>query len=63
MSSSLNPTLSLLAKLGAIAAHCSEMLSRGHGFDRIPLEAMLDDPEVRTWIKMMDSMALLPTKR
>ena len=60
----LKPELSLLIKLGSIAVHADEMLSPGgHDFDRIALMGLMDDPEVKEWIKQMDAMAFLPKKR
>lgn len=68
----LHPPLSLLVKLGSIAVHCEELLTPprldkkrghvgGHGFDKIATEQLLNDPEVKAWIKAMG--AFLPKKR
>ena len=60
----MNPSVSLLCKLGSIAVHVEELLSAdGHEFDRIELDALLRDPEVREWMKAMDAAAMLPKKR
>lgn len=60
----LQPTPSLLSKLGSIAVHVQEMLSQdGHQFDRVAIQSLLDDPEVTEWIKAMGAMAMLPVKR
>lgn len=62
-----NPTLpevSLLIKLGSIAVHVEEFLSPyGHQFDKVALESLLNDPEVKEWIEVMTSRAYLPLKR
>jgi hypothetical protein len=61
----MNPTkpkLSLLVKLGSIAVHCEELLSPGgHAFDKTALDGLLNDPEVKEWIKAMG--AFMPVKR
>lgn len=60
----LNPNPSLLCKLGSIAVHVDEFLSSdGHQFDKIALYALMDDSEVKEWLKEMDKMAMLPKKR
>ena len=58
----LTPDLSTLCKLGSIVVHVEEMLSsKGHAFDQIALQAILDDSDVQTWIKAMG--VYLPVKR
>lgn len=60
----LNPTASLLCKLGSIMMHAAEMMApHAHTFDRVALEQLLDDPEVREWQKAMDAMGMLPKMR
>ncbi len=60
----LNPSINLLVKLGSIAVHVDEMLSPdGHNFDRVAIEQLLKDPEVKDWIKQMTAAAMLPVKR
>jgi hypothetical protein len=60
----LSPNASLLCKLGSIAVHADEMMSKdGHHFDRIALNQLLADPEVVEWLKEMDAHAMLPKKR
>jgi hypothetical protein len=57
-------SLGLLVKLGSIAVHTEEMLSPGvHAFDKVALEALLNDETVRLWLKRMDDAGLLPVKR
>ena len=64
MNDILKPSVSLLSKLGSIAAHVEEWLSpSGHPFDRIGLDKLLADPEVREWMDAMDREALIPRKR
>lgn len=63
-SNPLEPSASLLVKLGSIAVHVEEMLSLdGHEFDRVALGSLLRDKELRDWIEAMDDMALMPVKR
>jgi len=58
------PNISLLVKLGSIVVHVEELLSpSGHGYDKIALEQLLSDPEVKTWCKEMDKFGMLPVKR
>ena len=59
-----NPPASLLVKLGSIAVHADEFLSPDrHDFDRVALQQLLADKEVREWIAAMDTLALIPRKR
>ena len=58
----LKPSLALLSKLGSIAVHVDEMLGAdGHAFDRAALQTLLDDKEVKAWIKAMG--VYMPAKR
>lgn len=60
----LKPNPQLLIKLGSIAVHVEELLSPdGHEFDKIALDGLLKDPQVKEWIEQMDKMAFLPVKR
>lgn len=70
MSDPFTPTVSLLVKLGSIAVLVEEM--REYNWDRQrdewardkqALEFVLNDSEVRDWLKTMDKMAMLPVKR
>lgn len=64
MADPLKPTATLLIKLGSLAVHAEEFLSPdGHGFDRIAINQLLQDPEIVEWRKTMDKMAFLPKKR
>jgi len=61
-SAALKPRLSILVKLGSIAVHVDEMLGPGgHNFDRIALQQLLNDPEIKAWIA--DMGGYLPVKR
>lgn len=58
------PSLGILVKLGSIMVHVEEMLSSGaHDFDTYAIQTLLDDHELRNWIKEMDKHGLLPKKR
>jgi len=58
----LKPSISLLCKLGSIAVHVEELLSpKGHAHDKAALETLLEDNEVKTWIKNMGPY--MPVKR
>lgn len=60
----LQPELSLLIKLGSLAIHVEELLSsKGHQFDKIAIEQILSDAQVKEWIRAMDKQAFLPVKR
>lgn len=60
----LKPPAAVLVKLGSIAVHAEELLSpKGHHFDRVALETLFNDPEVRGWLAQMDAMAMIPKKR
>lgn len=60
----LSPDPALMAKLGSIAVHASEMLSAdGHYYDRVALVQLLADPAVVRWLDLMDRAAMIPKKR
>lgn len=62
MSDPLKPSVALLSKLGSIAVHAKELLSpKGHAFDRSALETLLDDAEIKAWIKEMG--VFMPVRR
>ena len=64
MSDPFAPVPTLLVKLGSIIVHAQELASDdGHAFDKIALEQLLADPDVKAWMQEMDSMALLPVMR
>lgn len=60
----LKPSIPLIVKLGSAAVHADELLSSdGHEFDKVALQGLLDDPEVKTWLEAMTKMGMLPVKR
>ncbi len=60
----LKPNPTLLCKLGSIAIHARELTSPdGHAFDKVALENLLRDSDVKAWIDEMDAAALLPRER
>lgn len=60
----LNPSASLMCKLGSLAVHVNEMLSPdGHAFDKAAIQSILADPEVVELLVKMDKLALLPVVR
>jgi hypothetical protein len=64
MSELLKPTPSLLCKLASAVVHADEFLSvNGHAADRIALNSILADPEVKAWIEAMSAASLAPMKR
>lgn len=60
----LQPTTTLLVKLGSLIVHYEEMNSPGgHGFDKAAIDNLRADPEVAEWFAAMDKLAMLPKKR
>lgn len=60
----LNPTMSLLIKLGSLISHYQEYTSKdGHPFDKSAIDSLNNDREVMEWMKTMNKMSLLPAKR
>lgn len=60
----LHPSAKLLVKLGSLVVHADEALSPdAHDYDRLAFRQLLEDPDVKEWIKGMAGMALLPVKR
>jgi hypothetical protein len=58
----LQPTKTLLVKLGSALVHADETLSPdGRNLDRDIFFSLLNDPEIQEWIKAMGP--LLPLKR
>lgn len=46
------PGLGLLCKLGSIARHAEEAITLGgHPLDAWVIESLLNDPEVRAWMR------------
>ena len=64
MENVLNPPASLLVKIGSIIVHAEELMSpNGHEYDRIALQQLMRDVEVKTWLEAMDAGGFLPKKR
>jgi len=58
----LKPSLPLLCKLGSIAVHVEEaMSSKRHVLDVEAIRGLLQDDEVKQWIKEMG--VFMPVKR
>lgn len=64
MSDVLKPTPQLLIKLGSIIVHYEEWTSvKGHELDKITIDAIMKQEDVKEWFKGMNEMALLPLRR
>lgn len=64
MTDPLKPSAALLCKLGSVIVHADELASPGgHAFDKVALDQLLADPEVREWLRQMDAMAMIPKMR
>lgn len=62
--SPLRPPVSLLVKLGSLAIHVEELLSPGgHAYDKLAMDTLLGDAELREWLKQMSDQAFLPVPR
>jgi hypothetical protein len=61
----LKPNATILIKLGSIYVHTKEGLDnkKGHPFDILALKQLLEDEELKEWIKQMDNLALIPKER
>jgi hypothetical protein len=60
----LQPSVGLLCKLGSIVVLVDEGLSiKGDHFDVETIKNLLNDPELKEWLAMMDRHALIPKKR
>lgn len=60
----MQPSASLLCKLGSIAVHAEEMTSAtGHAFDKQAMDTLLQDTEVVAWLAEMNRIAMVPRKR
>ena len=60
----LAPPVTVLVKLGSLAVHAEEMMSPdGHAYDRIAIEQLLADHELKSWLAAMRSLVMLPVKR
>ena len=62
MKAALTLSPALASKIASAVIHAEEMISpSSHFFDRRALESVINDPEVRTWIKALGPLA--PQKR
>lgn len=60
----LEPSLTLLLKLGSAIVHADEYLSpHGHPLDKDEFHQLLKDPELVEWLAAMTKLALVPRKR
>ena len=60
----LNPSLSVLVKLGSLVVHANEYLSAGgHQFDLSVFYSGLSDDEIREWLASMNALGFLPVRR
>lgn len=60
----LQPSVTLLVKVGSIVVHADEALSpHGHTFDIEAIKPLLADPDVAAWIAAGTAAAMLPLKR
>lgn len=60
----LKPDASLLSKLGSLIIHYEEWTSKsGHQLDKVAIDTITSDPEVKQWVKQMNNLSLLPLKR
>lgn len=60
----LDPSASLLIKLGSIIVHFDEFTSAtGHPLDKQTADQLLKDEEVAEWLSEMTKLAFLPVKR
>lgn len=60
----MTPSNTLVCKLGSAIVHADEALSP-HGVpeDVQAFRALLNDPDLQSWMKRMAEMGLLPVKR
>lgn len=64
MADCLRPHGQLLIKLGSLIVHYQEWTSnKGHEFDKIAIDSLLSDEDVKEWLREMNELALLPQKR
>jgi hypothetical protein len=60
----LKPSAGLLCKIVSAVVHADEMREPGaHHFDKIALDKVLDDPEVKEWVEAMTVGGFAPVKR
>ena len=55
--------LSLAVKLASLVIHCDEAFGPGgHHFDKIAIQQIIEDPEVKQWLRTFEP-GTLPVKR
>ena len=63
----LKPSPALLAKLGSIVIHAKEFIEEprheARMFDLNAAVALMEDEDVREWLREMDALQLLPKRR
>jgi hypothetical protein len=60
----LKPQISLLIKLGSLITHYEEYNSYdGHSLDKVAIDSLTNDREVKEWLSGMNKLAFLPQKR
>lgn len=63
-SSKLIPDLALCCKLASIVVHTDELFSPdGRVVDKDALKTVIEDPEVKEWIRQMTKAGMAPVKR
>ena len=56
--------LAVCARIGSALVHAEEFMSvRGHTFDKESFNAIMNDDDIRAWLKKLDDIGLLPKKR
>jgi hypothetical protein len=61
----MEPSPAMLVKLGSLIVHYEEFTApnSGHEFDKLAIDAIRQQPDVREWFTQMDNMGMLPKKR
>lgn len=60
----LKPSPALLIAIGSLVVHYEELTSpNGHPADKIAIDSLRNQPEVKKWFDEMTRMAFLPVKR
>ena len=58
------PTPTLLISLGSLIVHYEEWTSqKGHDNDKIAIDSIRNQPDVKEWFEQMSNSAFLPLKR
>ncbi len=56
-------TMALLIALGSLIVHHEEYLETNHPIDKVAIDSIRNQPEVKDWFDDMNSAAFLPLKR